>query len=107
MNITREELIALCDDGVVPVDKWSNRDSASAQKQLGEARALLAAGCDFDVIDDRGRLKSDDRTLWVEIIYPGFQAFEWGHSERAHWDDDTYYLPTRQRLDDNAGRDWY
>ena len=99
---TREELIQLCTDGVVPHDKWRNRDSAGAQIQLGQARALLAAGCDFRVLRGSNYLSSNDRTWWLWIEWHGFDYFEWG----VGTDDDTFYLPTRARLDRAAGGDW-
>ena len=102
-HISREELIELCTDGVVPQGKWRNRDSASAQIQLGQARALLAAGCEFHVIT-RGSMASDDKTIWVEISWFGFSHFEYDSNAT---DDDTFYIPTRARLDRVNGEDWY
>lgn len=102
-TISREHLIELCTDGVVPQGQWSNRDTAGAQRQLGEARALLAAGCEFHVIH-RGSLTSDEKTIWVEITWNGFSYFEYGGNAT---DDDTFYIPTRARLDAVAGGDWY
>lgn len=96
---TRDDLIALCERGVVPVDRWYNRDSASAQKQLGEARALLSAGCDFTLSADPA---SDQSTWWVRITYPGFGHFDWG----GEWEDDLFYIPTAERLERRDG-DWY
>lgn len=58
---TREDLLALCERAFVPHDRWRNRDSSSAQRQLGEAYALLKAGCDFYVSG-----KSDTGTLWAD-----------------------------------------
>ena len=49
---TRDELVDLCDRGVVAHSHWRNRDSAEAQRQLGECRALLLAGCDFRIADE-------------------------------------------------------
>ena len=95
---TREELIKLCKRGVVPVDLWSNRDSSAAQRQLGEACALLAAGCEFHVEPEP---KHD--SWWVTVIFPGFGYFDYGGSE----DDERYYIPTRERLTKRKGKDWY
>lgn len=100
---TREELISLCERGVVPCEKWSNRDTADAQRQLGEALALLRAGCAFR---DRGRsgtyCVTDERTVWVDITFDGFNHFDWGGLP----DKETFYIPTAKRLADSAGRDW-
>ena len=104
---TREELIKLCRQGVVPHEKWWDRDSASAQRQLGECRQLLECGCDFRVLvgdstSDRACI-SDEDTWWVDIEYRGFMNFEVGGSLEV----DTFYVPTKERLDLANGRDWY
>lgn len=57
--MNREELIALCERAVVPVEQWSDRDSADAQKQVGEALVLLRAG-------EAEAVKRDDGSVgWV------------------------------------------
>ena len=100
---TREELIKLCEDGVVPVDEWSNRDSAAAQNQLGKAWAMLKAGVEYHIEDD-----VKHGAWWVEFTYPGFSAFEEGRDKAdGYWDEDTRYIPTRERLEQAAGGDWY
>ncbi len=100
---TREHLVDLCTRGVVQHDRWADRDSANAQRQLGEARALLAAGCRFQVIRV-GNLASDAGTWWVCIEFRGFQAFEYGID---HMEDETFYIPTAERLANADGGDWY
>lgn len=102
----RGELVAICTEGIVPQNRWRNRDSAAAQRQLGEARALLAAGCDYRVLDgdNPARMRTDDQTIWIEISYRGFNDFEYGEGPSY---DDTFYLPTRKRLASNRGSDWY
>jgi hypothetical protein len=109
-DITREELIALCERGRVPQEKWSNRDSASAQRQLGEAWALLSAGCEFEILSS-GDLRSDKSRWWIEIKYEGFKYHE---SYSPYEDDredflskDTAYIPTSACLDAANGEDWY
>jgi len=104
-DITREELIALCERGRVPQKDWSNRDSAEAQSQLGVAWALLSAGCEFEIERVPGRLNSDDKTWWVSITYEGFAFHESGRSQDR--DVDSFYIPTAMRLDRVAGKDWY
>ncbi|ROZ88986.1 hypothetical protein [Gordonia sp. OPL2] len=101
-ELTREELIELCTDGVVPHEKWRDRDTAGAQIQLGQARALLAAGCKYHILVD-GRLSSDNDTVWVEITWNGFGHFDYGGEP----DDKTFYIPQRRRLDRIDGGDWY
>lgn len=97
--ITREALIDLCERGVVPEERWRNRDSSGAQIQLGTALALLRAGCKFGLSTD---LKSDADTWWVEITYKGFAHFDWGGGTET----DLFYIPTAKRLERRDG-DWY
>lgn len=96
---TREELIELCDRGLVPQERWWDRDSAKAQRQLAECGALLRAGCDFRLAT---RPVSTDRTWWVEVEFKGFDWFE------IHlMSTELYYLPTAERLAERTGGDWY
>ncbi len=69
--------------------------------QLGECLALLSAGCDFDV-------RPDGKTYKVYIEFRGFDWFEGGfdHEDR-YLSDESYYVPTRARLDEVDGGDWY
>ena len=100
---TREDLIALCDRGVVLQKHWHNRDSAEAQMQLGKCRALLLAGCDFRIEGDEAEFtKSDAETWWVEVTFEGFNYHEFGERQTS-----TFYVPTAARLDKYAGADWY
>lgn len=104
MTPTREELIDICRRGIVQQKDWHDRDSASAQKQLAVAGALLAAGCDFTVCYGDGTgCHTDDRTIWIEVRSKGFAALDYGGND----DEDTFYLPTAGRLAERAGRDWY
>jgi len=96
---SRAELIALCEAAIVPEERWCDRDSAGAQKQIGEVWALLRAGCAFEFKDDMER----EGTWWITVTYRGFGAFDWdGLAER-----DLFYIPTPQRLARTEGRDWY
>lgn len=108
-NHTRQDLIDLCELGCTPQDQWGDRDSASAVRQLGGAWALLRAGCPFKVMTERNThatdvCETDERTIWIEIAFTGFQSFEYGKREG---ETDTFYIPTQQRLDDANGEDWY
>ena len=100
---SRENLLAICEGAFVPEAEWANRDSADAQRQLGECYALLKAGCKFAVL--RGPdLMTDKRTIWVEVQYKGFAHLDYD----GPLDKDTYYLPTLARLDSaGSGKDWY
>ena len=103
---SRGDLLALCERGFVPEDQWHDRDSASAQRQLGEAYALLRAGCQFERAEMR-RGGDDGETHWVRIHSRGFAYFEGDYDGLGPLDDDLFYIPTAERLDRAAGRDWY
>lgn len=102
--MTTEELIALCERAIVPVERWHDRDSARSQTKIGQALALLRAGAEWRFSNDP---RTDDNTIWIEITYPGFNAFEMGRGDREYWEDDLFYIPTAARLEATAGRDWY
>ena len=102
MEYTRDELLVICETAVVPVDKWRNRDSPSAQEQLGLCRHLLLCGCDFWVIQT-GDIATNDRTIWISIEWPSFAKFEYGGGH----EDRRFYLPTAKRIKENEGKDWY
>lgn len=109
---TRQELIALCERARVPQDKWRNRDSASAQRQLGEAWALLSAGCEFEVLREKGGCCTDKNTIWLKIRYEGFNFHESyspydGDAREDYLDDDLAYIPTEARIERANGDDWY
>lgn len=94
---TRDELIELSHDAIVPMSAWRDRDSAGAHEQVAFAWALLRAGAAFVLDKD-----SNDNTWWIEITYDGFNKFELGEQTTRH-----FYIPTRARLERTAGRDWY
>lgn len=98
MSDQRDELISICEAAFVPQEHWSNRDTASAQRQLGEAYALLKAGCEFWIGP-----ASNDQTLWVNIAFEGFAHKDYD----GGLDTDHFYLPTRKRLEEANGTDWY
>ncbi|OBG32389.1 hypothetical protein [Mycolicibacter heraklionensis] len=103
MEFSRDDLIAICRDAVVPQGRWRDRDSSAAQRQLGQAWVLLSAGCEYRVMH-AGRLATNDRTIWIEITWRGFLDFEYGTEAT---ESETFYLPTRARLEQAAGGDWY
>lgn len=110
-DYTREELVAICERAVVPVEKWRNRDSASAQNGVGQAWVLLKAGCEFHIHPNppagQHGCFTDADTIWLDLEFPGFSAFEYGRSDHHYWEDETVYLPTPERLERSAGNDWY
>lgn len=99
---SREELISLCERASIPQTSWWNRDSARAQRQVGELWALLRAGCDFRILHEVGGLNSDGNTWWVEVEFEGFNFKEMGEQ----LDTDSFYLPTEAKLARVNG-DWY
>lgn len=100
----RQDLIKLCEDGIVSCKKWGNRDTSDAQRQLGEAWALLKAGCDFEILQEKDGLNTSDKTVWVKIRFTDFSGFENGYPNNAA---DIFYLPTIARLTENKNSDWY
>ena len=99
---TRDELLDICEKALVPQDLWSDRDTAHAQRQVGECRALLKAGCSYGIIT-MGSTATDYHTIWLTIEYRGFDYFETG----GHLSTETFYLPTPTRLWEANGGDWY
>jgi hypothetical protein len=97
LALDRDALIAICERAFVPEDRWRDRDSSAAQRQLGECYALLRAGC--YVLGTR--VERD--AIWVTIEYRGFGHFDYDGA----LDDDRFYLPTPERLDRADGGDWY
>lgn len=103
VEYTREQLIDICERAIVPVNKWSNRDSPSAQLGVYQALGLLKAGCEFNVTYRGDGCVTDERTIWLYIFHPSFGTFDHG----APGDEIHVYLPTPQRLEDMKGCDWY
>ena len=100
---TREELIQLCERSIVPSSAWGNRDSAAAHLQLGQAWALLKAGCNFTIDVDA----SDEHSWNLDIEWEGFNAFEYGNEYGENLESDSFYIPTEDRLNKRQGGDWY
>ena len=107
MEYSREQLVSICERGVVPQSRWTNRDTAETQKQLGQAWVWLKAGCKFKVRTKTefptDSCVTDDETIWIDVWAEGF-AF---HDYEGELDEKMFYLPTEKRLKDNEGRDWY
>lgn len=91
---TLSELIEICDlAAAVPVEKWCNRDTPDAIAKAGECRALLSSKKTFSVtyVPEKvgDNCVTDESTIW---LYVG---------------DEHFYLPTKKRLEEAAGGDWY
>lgn len=122
---SREELIELCRDAVVPFLKWNNRDSYLSQVNLTSIYAGLKAGLKYSI-------KIEGGTIWITFKKPTKKqrADLSNHNlnidslddYRQHFGDesemfdgngidwDSYlgsYMPTRKRLDECQGEDWY
>jgi hypothetical protein len=97
---TREKIIELCDKGIVPLDKWSNRDTPSAQSGIGLIRTYLIAGCDFKL--DNAEDEFDPSWIGapsIELLFE-FSAEEFGDCECG-------YFPSEKCLEVVNGNDWY
>ena len=104
-DYTREELIAICEQAVVPEEKWRNRDSPSAQRQIGEAWGRLKAGCSFYVhVEEDTNSWRMGRVIRLSITSLSFDHFECGSDAK---DSESYYLPSPLRLKESEGKDWY
>ncbi|MDJ0702802.1 MAG: hypothetical protein QNJ46_05930 [Leptolyngbyaceae cyanobacterium MO_188.B28] len=110
-DYTRELLIRICEQAIVPMNKWKNRDSWSAQRGVGKAWVLLNAGVDFEVCvtEDGEGCSTNEKTIWLEFDgIKGFSAFENGWSEEEDFTEtETIYLPTPESLERANGGDWY
>jgi hypothetical protein len=102
-RLERKDLIAICEAAIVSCTKWDDRDTSGAQRQIGEAWALLKSGCDFNFLND-GNLKTDEQTLWVGIRFTDFSGYEDDNPDNA---TENFYLPTWRRLAEAKGEDWY
>jgi len=112
----RMNLISLCHKGVVHHSDWDNRDTASAQLQLGQALALLRSGCKYKILtaeDDKGGMVTDAETIWVQFWVKDFNWFEnaeeteFGNQDNGQWEVYRYYIPTAERLVKSKKQDWY
>lgn len=118
MKYSANELIKICEAAVVSQNKWEDRDSAAAQIQVGKCLALLRAGCKFEVkTKENSKPKdscvSDDHTIWLEFWVKDFKWFDLLDQDEETYPDGcqdsdyTFYLPTKKRLNETKGGDWY
>lgn len=98
---SREELISLCERAIVPQEHWGNRDSGIAHLNIGQAWALLKANCEFEITE------VTSSTILIEIVYEGFNAFEYGADDPDNMCIENFYIPTQARLEAHKGSDWY
>lgn len=133
MEYTREDLIEICLNAVVPASKWSNRDSWCAQSNVADIYQALTSGVNYTYY-------IDGETIWLhfdeiandeqrkQMSYLGIDDDDdyYAHMEENDPDYDRYsdemftpnpnsithetfhgYLPTRERLEKADGDDWY
>lgn len=102
----RSTLLSILDDAFVLERFWHDRDSASAQRQVGEAYQLLKSGCKYEVLYEKSNsgVCTDAKTIWLKITFKGFNDFEYGSDASK---SEIFYMPTRKRLQLAAGKDWY
>jgi len=127
---TREELIQICKDAIVPCEKWNDRDSYSSQVLISDIHALLSTGAEFEIGEN-----TDDDTIWIyfknlteeqknnrhqyqlsidsredyfEKRDPDYETemFD-GHGIDINSSYLGGYMPTRKRLEESNGEDWY
>jgi hypothetical protein len=99
---TRKRLIALCEQGIVQVDKWMDRDTPATQQQLGICWAYLKAGCNFTIISE------EEEFLYLTIFHPTFRTIESQHpGEPEELESTDFYIPTERKIKECKGRDWY
>lgn len=106
-DYTRDELIAICERAVVPMNHWRDRDSPHSHEKLGLCWAMLKAGAEFTIhsASEKGGCHTNRATIWLTLTWNNFSDFEYGTrlSESG-----TFYLPTPARLDAvGPGKDWY
>lgn len=114
IQFSKEELIHICEQAIVDLSKWNNRDTPSSQISVGTAWALLKANCPFEVLYDKSLngLCTDKDTIWIRIWYPEFQHFDYlafDLNDRETMSCDSFYLPTKKRLEESGfgENDWY
>jgi len=135
--IERETLISICEDSVLPWDKWQNRDSGSSQQLVSDIYSLLKAGAEYTIKVEQ------DHTIWIEFVNVTYEEIrnaidnhylyvdDIDEYKEANPEDEMFYgyglslgevtpdkieaadyhlsgyLPTRKRLQECDGEDWY
>lgn len=126
MEYSKEDLIQICHDGVVPFRDWTNRDSYSAQVNLESIYCGLMANIPYS-------LKIEDTTIWINFEEPTedqrndlckyslpIDSLD-DYREEFGYEDEMFdgngidwystwlggYIPTRERLDSAGSGDWY
>ena len=122
MELTRQDLIELCEWAVVPAYKWHNRDSYSAQVNIASIYEGLTAGLDYEITD------TTDGTIWIKFTEVNKSKMKKARYlsiddiDDYKYDDEMFYsdgidftsgnykggyIPTEKRLEEAEGDDWY
>lgn len=113
---TRKELIEICESAIVSQKEWSDRDSASSQIDVGKCWALLKSGCKFEIAtkdEEINRCITDDKTIWIQFWVKDFCWHDTLDGDEEEYPDGVqnsdyfFYLPTKKRLEESNGNDWY
>lgn len=126
---SREELIELCKESIVPCSKWNDRDSYSAQQKVQLIFEGLTGGVEYTY-------NIEGKTIWIDFepattvqkdnmsyieIDSRDNYCEWYLSEYVEefsgkmfeggwvdWNKNNHgYLPTKEKLEEVDGEDWY
>ena len=134
-NPTRKELISICEAAVVPYQKWNNRDSYAAQVNLDSIYKGLNAGVKYTLTPEMNHSLGYESTYIISFKKPtkkqmsnlcsyslnidsredyfaefGYEGemfdgngIDWNNS----YDYRCGYMPTRKKLNEINGEDWY
>ena len=128
IKYTREELIEICKNSIVHHTKWNDRDSHIAQCEINSIHEGLTAGFDFKIDKE-----TDDETIWISFVNIDFNKIDNGESLEINDVEDYFrdcdpeyetemfegygidfksnytrgFMPTRKKLNDSDGEDWY
>ena len=122
-----EDLIKICEDAVVPYNKWHDRDSYSAQMNIQDIYKRLKAGIEYTISNDHSfnsiqidfKKPTETQVEEMKNHYLNIDSLEDYRKEYGYDDemfnaypDDVHsyssgYLPTREKLNEVNGDDWY
>ncbi len=89
---TRKELIEICEKASVVQSKWTDRDSAKTQIEVGTCLTLLKSGCKFEIktkenANDHSGLITDNETIWIQFWVKDFKWFDWMDADEEEYPD--------------------
>lgn len=126
LELTRDDLIGICHNSIVPWQKWNNRDSYVSQLNVNECYGLLSADAEYTYTINNDTISINFINLTPEIIekshsynldydsyelykeeYPDDEMFEYYATVDSDDKTNSCYLPTKERLQEVDGEDWY